>query len=202
MKPVEFLPERIREQRQRRRRLIRQGYLLAVCLLALVALTYIRQARLTYARAEMGGLEERARNLQRQVEMIAPLEQQMADLLIKKRIEDELGSRIDCSVLLAELCRITPPNMSLVSLELKQVDVPDGAEPTAGGRAAAPGRNTVRRVHLVLTGLAPTDVDLANFIGQLSASCLLEDVNMGYARTATFRERTAREFQASCYLAR
>jgi len=41
---------------------------------------------------------------------------------------------------------------------------------------------------------------VANFIGQLSASLLFEEVSMGFARTETFRGRSARRFQASCYL--
>ncbi len=64
------------------------------------------------------------------------------------------------------------------------------------------GAKLVRRVRVVLAGLAPTDVDVANFIGQLSASPLFENVNMGYAKTVRFRGRSAREFQASCYLAK
>ena len=133
----------------------------------------------------------------------------MADLLMKKRIDAELGGRTDCTAILAELCRVTPPNLALASLELQAGEVlqtPDGggsarrsARPAvagAGGRGSVP----VRRVQLVITGLAPSDVDVANFIGQLSASCLFEDVNMGYARTVDFRGRMAREFRASCYL--
>ena len=61
---------------------------------------------------------------------------------------------------------------------------------------------TRKRLRLVLTGLAPGDVDVANFIGQLSGSPVFEDVNMGYARNVEFNGRLAREFQASCYVIR
>jgi Tfp pilus assembly protein PilN len=61
---------------------------------------------------------------------------------------------------------------------------------------------TVKRVQLLVTGLAPSDVDVANFIGHLSASPLFEDVNMGYAKNVVVRGRTAREFQATCFVAR
>jgi len=50
--------------------------------------------------------------------------------------------------------------------------------------------------------MAPTDVDVANFIGQLAGSRLFEGVNMGYARNVTFRSRSARQFQVSCYVIR
>ena len=43
MDELDFLPERIHRQRARRRRLIRQGYLLALCAVGLIALAYLRQ---------------------------------------------------------------------------------------------------------------------------------------------------------------
>jgi len=210
MKSVEFLPERVRRQRASRGRMVRMGYLLTACVLSMAALTYARHRRIAAAEAGLTALADRAEAVRRQVAMIAPLERQMADLLIKKRIDEELGSRTDCSALLAELCRMTPPNVALLSLDVKPVDVhasEDGrgrASTHRSARATAAERvrrGTVRRrVQTVLVGVAPSDVDVANFIGQLSASCLFEDVTMGYARTVAFRGRSAREFQASCYL--
>ncbi len=210
MREVEFLPERIRHQRFRRRRLVRQGYLLAVCVLLMGVLSYFNNVRVTQAQAELGTLEEHSSYLSGQIEKIPPLERELAELLIKKRIESELGSRTDCTAVLAELCRIMPENMAMVSLDLKSMDVrvkiPAGSGANQSARASAGGAarttRTVRRARLVITGVAPTDIDVANFIGQLSSSCVFENVKMGYAKTAILGDRTAREFQASCYLAR
>jgi Tfp pilus assembly protein PilN len=202
MREVEFLPEHIRQRRARHRRLRRQGYLLAACMAAMGVLTYVNAARIGQARGELAALDERAVAVNSQIQIIDVLERQMADLLIKKRIDDELGSRTDCTAVLAELCRITPPNVSLVSLEMSAVEVPvkedagsaSSIHRSSRARGAAGGQKplrAVRRLRLVLTGLAPTDVDVANFIGQLSASWLFEEVNMGYARNVGFRDRTA-----------
>jgi len=208
MENIEFLPESVRRQRASRGRRVRAGWMLGACLLAMAALTFVRHHRIARARADGDRLAERARTLKAQAAMLGPLERQMADLLIKKRIDDELGGRTDCTAILAELCRVVPASLALVSLDLQAVEVTQ----TSGGDAsrqwsARPvvsggGRSSVvvRRVQLVITGLAPSDVDVANFIGQLSASCLFEDVNMGYARTVDFGGRMAREFRASCYL--
>ncbi len=217
---VEFLPERIRYQRFRRHRLIRQGYLLAICIVVMVILTCVRQGRITQARANLVTLEKSRKSLRQQASMIPSLEKQVTDLLIKKQIDEEIGGRTDCTVILAELCRITPSNIVIVSLDLQTVDLSAeasrsgkshsratgshrGARPTVArkGRfkdAVAP----VRRARLTVTGLAMSDVDVANFIGQLSARRIFENVNMGYTKTVTFRQRSAREFQASCYLTR
>ena len=101
---------------------MRMGYLLGGCVLAMVALTVVRQHRIAAARADLEALEDRAGNIKRQVEMIPPLERQMAGLLIKKRIDKELGSRADCIAALAELCRVMPPNLAMRSLTMKPVE--------------------------------------------------------------------------------
>ena len=209
MKEADFLPEWLRQQRVRRKRLIRQGQLLAICMVCMGLLTCVRQAWISDARAALTGIRDRTEAQDRLIAQIPPLERQMADLLIKKQIDGELGSRTDCTAVLAELCHLMPRNMSLALLELKPVEItiePDhpvkrkARRPVRGSRRSAP--KLVRRVRVVLAGLAPTDVDVANFIGQLSASPLFENVNMGYAKTVRFRGRSAREFQASCYLAK
>ena len=211
MENIDFLPEQIKAQRARRRRLMRQGYLLGLCALVLLGLAYTRQMRISKALAELDMLEVRADNVACQLAALEGLRKQQADLLIKKQINDHLGSRINAMEVLVELGELLPESMALTRLEMEtkefRVPVEYVANVHSAARAsAAPSERKrkkeriVKRVRLVLTGLAPTDVDVANFIGQLSASHVFEDVNMGYAKNLVFRGRTAREFQASCYV--
>jgi len=103
---------------------------------------------------------------------------------------------------------VMPESITLTSLTLETMEVSTAAAPSRTSRsrratkAQDVGATTVNRIQAVITGVSPTDVDVANFIGQLSASPLFEDVNMGYARTVEYRGRQAREFQASCYITR
>ncbi len=208
MNTIDFLPERIRARREKRRRLISQSCLLVVCFIALGILGWFRQAKIEKARAELALLQSRAQNVQRQIETKKLLQEQMGELMIKKRIEEHLGSRARILDIMVELQNLVPPSMALTKLqvETKEITVPVEPGPNVGARArtatGAPKNRKIKRVQLVLTGLAPTDVEVANFIGQMSASPLLEDVNMGYARTVEFRGRTAREFRANCYVVR
>ncbi len=205
MSDIDFLPERIRLQRQRLAHLKRQGLLLLLCIAAMAGLTVIRQHRIAQAAADVTMLNNCYRNIQDDLGRIPPLEHLMADLMIKKRIDGELGSRTDCTAVLAELCRVMPANVSLRSLEMQTADFKTdnkSARPVVDSSAAQRSEEGVKRVRIVLEGLAPTDVDIANFIGQLSSSCLFEDVNMSYSKSIPFRGRVAREFQASCYLAK
>ena len=98
--------------------------------------------------------------------------------------------------------------MTLTSLNIQAVEVRVPVKPVKADVAqAATGvhrqkEKTVKRVRVSLTGLAPTDVAVANFIGQLSASPVFEDVNMDYTKNVIFRKHLAREFQTICYVVR
>jgi len=209
---VDFLPERIKVQRARRQRLVTQGYLLALCVAALAVVGYMRQGRINLAGAELRQTTKHTENVQTRLSILNSLEHQQAELMIKKRISDHLGSRVRANDVLAELQRLLPESMALTSLDMEtmhlNVSVSRAGKSNVSARAvSASAKNPrqdreVRRVRLELTGLAPTDVGVANFIGQLSASKLFEDVTMGYAKNVDFRGRSAREFRASCYVVR
>ena len=206
---VDFLPEQIRIQRARRRRLIRQGYLLAICLAALTALGYVRHGRIAQAHGEVGLLTERSTTVQAQLAMRADLEAQQAELLVKQRIDEHLGSRVSALDILGELQQLTSARLTLTSMtihatELRLPVTPAvvRAESLRVASEGGPELSAYRRVRLVLTGLAPSDIDVANFIGQLASSPLFEDVNMGYAKTIYYENHEAREFQASCFIVR
>ena len=130
--------------------------------------------------------------------------------MIKGRIEEQLGRRVGTLDVLGELQRVMPESLALTHMTMETVEVPLELAPAerrnASNRPVARSGKTknkmIKRVRLVLTGMAPTDVDVANFIGQLAGSRLFEDVSMGYARNVSFRNRAARQFQANCYLTR
>jgi len=214
MHEIDFLPERIIVQRARRQRLVRDSYLVAICIVGLAALGYWRHGGLQQAEGALHAAAKRSRDVQTRLKILDSLEQQQAELMIKKRIADHLGSRVNTQDVMAELQRLLPTSMALSSLNLETMEVrlpvtrSRGRRTNTSLRVAPAGvqprgeEKSLYRVRLVLTGLAPTDVDVANFIGQLSASRLFEDVTMGYAKNVSFRGRSAREFRASCYVAR
>ena len=198
MREIDFLPDRVKAQRDRRRRLTVQGYLMVLCLAGLAVLGYMFHLRVAKAQAELGLLTSRGDAMKRQLALRDTMEVQLSDLMIKKRIEEQLGRRVGTLDVLGELQRVLPESMTLTNLAMETVEI---RMPTnRPGHAAGEADKPVKRVRLVLTGMAPSDVDVANFIGQLAGSKVFEDVNMGYARNITFRSRTARKFQASCYV--
>jgi Tfp pilus assembly protein PilN len=206
---VDFLPERVLTGRAMRARVFRQGYLLGIMLAALIGLAYFNEERIGRAEAQMSGLDNRSANMTTQVNTMYTLQGQLSDLMIKQRIDNRLGSRINGMDILGELGRILPVSMTLTSLELDARMVAVKLKPAAGGVATSAGSRrskaktkTINRLKLTITGLSPNNVDVANFIADMSASPLFEEVDMGYAKNVVFREKPAKEFQTSCYVAR
>jgi len=207
---VDFLPERVTIHRAMRARLIRQGHLLGIMLVAIVGLGFFNEERIGRAEAEMTALDTQSANMTGQLEQMFDLQQQLSDLMIKQRIDNRLGSRINGMAILGELGRILPESMALTSLELDARTVIVKLKPATGGVATAVGarrakkdmNKTINRLKLTITGLSPNNVDVANFIADLSASPLFEEVDMGYAKNIDFRGKQAKEFQVSCYVVR
>ncbi len=210
MKNVDFLPERIRIDRKRKAALIRQAHLLVLCMAGLALLGYLRHGRIDEARGELVLLRERSTNLARQIAMRSVLEEQQAELLVKQRIDDHLGSRASALDILGELQNVMSDRLTLtnMTIEASEVIVPierpmgGRVRPVLASRAAMPTSTVTRRVRLVITGLAPTDIDVANFIGQIASSPLFEDIEMGYSLTTEYNNCKVREFQVTCFVVR
>lgn len=212
---IDFLPEKIKIRRARRQRLQRHGCMLAVCLVGLASLAVIREGMVGQAKGEQKLLANRGQNLRKLLDSLGGLQTQQARLMIKKRISDQLGSNVNAMEVLSELERVLDNvdkhrSMVLTRLELEamQLSVPVAPAPAAGPAAVTAGGNIgkrerkVNRVRLLIVGLATSDVAVANFIAQLSANRLFEEVNMGYTKTVSYGKQMVREFQASCYVVR
>jgi len=205
---IDFLPERIKVQRSRVDRLFRQVYLVGMVLATLIGLAYVNEERISAAQGELSGLDDQSANLKTQVRTMYKLQEQLSGLMIKQDIDQKLGSRINGMDILAELGEILPESMTLTSLQMDALKLKVQLKSAAGGvakKAAGRGKareRTENRLKLTITGLSPNNVDVANFIAVLSASKLFEKVEMGYAKNVEHRGKQAKEFQASCYVAR
>lgn len=209
MENLDFLPERIRLQRQRKKRLLKHVYLGLLLILGVALLGHVRQGLVQTAQAQLDVVNQQYADVQHQVTMRQELEKQIAELHLVKRIDDGLGSCVGPLDLLSEIDRLLPQSVSLMTLDVEAVqlqtplikDAKSGSARATGIRSGSKA-GTVKRVRLQLSGIAPGDVEVANFIGQLSASPIFEDVNLGYTRPVVIEGCQAREFLASCLIAR
>jgi Tfp pilus assembly protein PilN len=204
MDSIDFLPERIRQQRTRRRRLICKIYLLVACAMALVLLGYLRGTQIKQASAQLATIQENGQSLRKQVLLRKQLEEQMLDLNVKKLVEEHLGSRVSPQLVLAELQKLLPEGIGLTKMELTAQEIPADKRALAKpvGVNDKPDTQGQKRLRMLIVGLAPSDVDLANFIAQLSTSPLFENVNMVYSKSVVIQGHVAQEFSATCLVAK
>ena len=209
MNPIDFLPERIRYQRSVYLQLRRQGLAILIVITVLALVWRFNEVRIANGRSDLVTQQNYAEQLAVRLSVMPELAAQLDEGQIKQRISRELGSRLTINALLAELGRLLPPAGCLTSLECSTIDsVPDAAtRPDPRQVASSATSPTVsvsrKRVRVVITGIAPTAIDIADFIGKLSASPVFTDVKMGYTNSIVLdnQQRKARSFKVTFLVA-
>ncbi len=202
---VEFLPERIIRQRRRVRSMIRQCCLMVVCVMALAVFAYLRQGQIQQARAECGDLSRQAEDAACRVDTRARYEAELAELLVQRSISEQIGNRASALDVLCELQTLIPDELTLTELRIETTLVssrPDMASsssrPVTGGGSMPP----VHQTRLIIRGVAPSDIEVANFIGDLASNPLFEGIRMGYSRVGEHAGCNVRQFEVRLMVAR
>ena len=94
MKPIDFLPKRIRHQRLIVRRLRRQGAALVLVVAALALLNWGNERRIANAQAELAVRQADLAQLAQDLEILPELNAQLADGQIKLAQEREKQARL------------------------------------------------------------------------------------------------------------
>lgn len=148
------------------------------------------------------------------IEELNELEAQKERMLHKAELATALVERVPRSILLAELINRMPERLSLEEFQLKSTEkkkIQKATTRTHGRlservktREEAMEENEIEapeyRVDLVLIGIAPSDLEVANYLTELNAYALLRDVTLKYSIQKVVDERTVREFRVEMRL--
>ena len=99
--------------------------------------------------------------------------------------------------LMSALDTVMPAEMSLLNLELSVDEKNVTAVRTALGPAPKADVKTDRQLLARLQGVAPTDVDLANFVTRLSAVPYFQQINITYSRQTVQSGHLLCEFEVT-----
>ena len=117
------------------------------------------------------------------------LEKQEEEMVRKAEITTTLMERVERSVLLMELSKLSPKGVGLISLDLKAKEVApppqqnadlNKAQQMQGGAADIPAPPKMD-VTMVLTGVAPSESEVATLMSKLQNSALLTNVSFLYS---------------------
>jgi len=205
MRVIDFLPADYAERRGRRRaNLICLG-LAGAAVLALGMISALAVARAMGVTALRRVVELQYREAGRQIEQLKKLEERKAGLLRKVELSADLLERVPRSYILARLTNALPPYTSIqifiMSTEEVEVEVPAPSEAVGkadetgkdrsaqkGAKKKRPEKVKKKETLFRIDGLAPTDVEVAEYIARLSADPLFEEVNLKFSEEFPYQE--------------
>jgi Tfp pilus assembly protein PilN len=210
---INFLPNDYLERRARRRANIVCFIVAGAAVLGLGLVSGLTLVSALSSAAMRAVVERQYQEASIQIKQLKDLEERKAGLVHKVELSSDLLERVPRSHLLARLTNYLPQKASLTGVVLKFEDVevlapqsqaasPPGAPANSKDADAAKGgkdkpqKMKVKMWTFRVDGLAPTDVQVAEYISRLSADPLFREVDLQYSEEFPYRQgATIRKFQ-------
>lgn len=192
-------------KRESRKSAIRRHVLLGMAAIGIMALAAtLLQVRREELRLYSSTLQNRMKSTNQRVTEVVKLQKEKMELLAKAQILRQLQPSMGYGQIVATLGSLTPKGVGLDVLELRteQIKTIRPVDKKVGApvdpRLAMTKPKTITEYHdvvrLEVTGHAPADVMIANYIGRLAESGLFHNVKMMYARQGKLDGVESREF--------
>lgn len=200
MRELEFTPEWYRQSRRGKRIIVMEVWALVLLVGGLSAWAGVA---LHNIRSEQASLESLRRQLDQTHDEQRMLDEQLAlrqELQARQQMIASLGFPLEVTRLLQTLDSVMPREMSLVEFncdtdeQIRQVTNVMAARMT---QDADGSRQLDRRLKVRLVGVAPSDIDLANFLAGLTNVSFFEQVAVTYARDRSEAGHVLREFEVT-----
>lgn len=202
---MSFLPEDYLAGRIARRTNIICITLFAVVMCGVVAAFFVTDRQRSEIRKQQQQVNQKFEEAARLLEQLEQLQSQKQQMVRKAKLASVLVERVPRTLLLAELINHMPAALSLTEMDLETETVRTARRPATAmerGRKTAADKKAgdfeiaapQTEVTVRMVGVAPTDVDVAQYITALSAHPLFEQVILQYAEQTTVDEREMRKF--------
>jgi hypothetical protein len=185
---MNFLPEDYVERRQAARAAVIFIGLLVIVVVGIIGAYVYQQFDCRAVFTERDRVNAEYEDASKSITKAQEMDQEKARMVAKAELTTTLMERVHRSALLAELTTLQPKGVNMLSLELKSHEVQPPAGPPAAidqakAASGAPGDAPAVKppqieVTIDLTGTAPTDGHVAQYIAALNKSKLLTDVNL------------------------
>lgn len=204
-KNTSFLPEDYLARRIARRTNLLCISLFMVVMAGVVGGYFVTDHESQLVRVEQQKVNHRFSEAAKRLEQLQKLQNKKQQMIEKAKVTSALVEKIPRSTLLAELINNMPTRLSLLSLNLDTKTLHRPPPRTALQRArrkqhdqAAKQDFQVRvpetRMIVSLVGVAPTDVDVSQYMTNLSKRPLFKDLSLEYSEQARIDGRTMRKF--------
>lgn len=206
MADLSILPDDYLEMRVQRRTNLISLTLFIIVMGAVVAAYYVTDRQRSEVKTLKAQVDAQFEDAAKRLEQLDQLQARKAQMLRKAEVSGALIERVPRSVILAEMINNMPATVSLLQFDLSTKVMSNGPRPStamerakkdrkAAEQAAAGPQVPVKRASIYIIGLAPTDVEVAQFMASLSQSHLFRDVNLVFSEEDTLDGRQVRRFR-------
>jgi len=209
---LSFLPDDYLERKARRRANALCAGLSVVVMGAIASAFWLTERTMREVEARAAAVDRTYTEAAKSIEQVKRMKEQHEKVVHHAELVSSLVERIPRSNLLAEFTNALPEGTSLLDLAMESrvrvapAPAPAGA-PAPSGRATRTGQAYASAtpalqydVYLKLTGVADTDVQVAEFMTKLTRCDLLSEVNLVISDVLKQDDRTLRRFQIEMML--
>lgn len=214
---LSFLPDDYLERKSQRRANVICGVLFVAVMAGVGSAFSLSEQATRRVEREYDRLEAQYLGEARRLEQVRQMQEKQKRMAHQAELTASLLERVPRSYLLAEVTNSMPAGVSLLefSMDSKPRAGPAPAEAAktayelkkaarqgAAKTPAGPPPPEIRQVdvHIRMTGIAQTDVQVAQFLNRLSRSRLMKDVNLVFTEELKQQEDRLRKFQMEMML--
>lgn len=209
MADMSFLPEDYLEKRTQRRTNLISLTLFVVVMAGVIGAFFVTDRETVKIQELQNKIDSQYQEAALRLEQLDELQDQKKQMIHKAKVTALLLERVPRSFILAELINTMPTTLSLLELDLETKAIKNkGPRATTAmqrarqKQAAKAGGNTdvnmavqPTEVSMVMTGVAPTDVQVAQYMTSLGRSEMFLDVNLVFSEEIKINERLMRKFR-------
>ena len=193
MRELEFLPDWYPQTHRRRRLIVLQGWLTLIMVAGMGSWIVLKDRNNTLDERILAVQTAQLDQTYAQLAEVDKLDSLRRQLRQQEEVISRIGFAVEACKAVNALDDRMPRQMALTGIVLENEERTDRSALAARGPNGEP--TVDRRLKVRVQGVCPTDVDLANFMTQLSAVPYFESVNNTYARERTESNRVMREFE-------
>lgn len=202
MNEINFLSDDFLRELGRKQRLFREGVLIGIVTLALASWGVIGWRGVSSLEAQLVVAQQEAEDLTGQAAQYANLSQQHASLQHQMNIQRELTLPLNFTPVIATISELMPASLTVEELKVtatKPTPRPK-IDPAKAKAAAAAGATKKKRkivvpvMRISITGVSPTDGEVADFVDKLTQHPVFGSVDLHYTRPDRVSVYSARKF--------
>ena len=206
-----FLPEDYLARKLARRSNIVCITLFAVVLTGVMGAYFVKYRQKIVAERENRAIVLEVEENARKIDQISQLEKRREDMMLKAEITSRLVDPVKKSNVLAELINHMPAELSLTELELETEAIKKTQRSSSAiqDKKARAKKKQQPKIHvpesevaISMVGLAPTDVQLSEYMMALNNHELFTDVGLAYSEQTKIDGAEMREFKIELKLQR